>query len=318
MIRTIAILVLLAATAADAQLTTTVKRIRLEHATAAELAGTTLDLGHAVFNEDNPADLRIGDGATPGGIRVGSDWWTNNMLTAWGGLSRVDVEALLALSLGYFQEKDAAALSAVAAVSGRVDTVEGWGDHAEAGYLPLAGHNDPVVLGTSIRGFGATTNVGYYGFAAGENTSAGEYGFAAGYGTSADFAGFAAGEGTSAGDYGFAAGYGTSAGYFGFAAGVQAKGADGSFVFADNSAGTTFNRTNRPNEFSARAAGGVYFDTPMMTVTGTVSAGSFAFGDGNGQYFLNSSGTSWLTLDGTNLMFTATNGVTGRVQMIYE
>ena len=79
MIRTIAILVLLAATAANAQLTTTVKRIRLEHATAAELAGTTLDLGHTVFNEENPADLRIGDGETPGGIRVGSDWWTNNM-----------------------------------------------------------------------------------------------------------------------------------------------------------------------------------------------------------------------------------------------
>jgi len=99
MIRTIAILVLLAATAAHAQLTTTVKRIRLEHATAAELEATTLDLGHAVFNEENLADLRIGDGATPGGIRVGSDWWTNNMLTAWGGLSRVDVEALLALSI---------------------------------------------------------------------------------------------------------------------------------------------------------------------------------------------------------------------------
>lgn len=33
------------------------------------------------------------------------------------------------------EEEDAAALAAVAAVSGRVDTVEGWGDHAEAGYL---------------------------------------------------------------------------------------------------------------------------------------------------------------------------------------
>lgn len=31
-------------------------------------------------------------------------------------------------------ETDAAALSAIASVSGRVDTVEGWGDHAEAGY----------------------------------------------------------------------------------------------------------------------------------------------------------------------------------------
>ena len=37
---------------------------------------------------------------------------------------------------GYLtEETDTAALSAVAAVSGRVDTVEGWGDHAEAGYL---------------------------------------------------------------------------------------------------------------------------------------------------------------------------------------
>ena len=73
MTRRLAILVLLAATAAHAQLTTTVKRIRLEHATAAELAGTTLDLGHTAFNEENPADLRIGDGATPSGIRVDSN-----------------------------------------------------------------------------------------------------------------------------------------------------------------------------------------------------------------------------------------------------
>jgi len=39
---------------------------------------------------------------------------------------------------------------------------------------------------------------------------------------------------------------------------------------------------------------------------------------GNGQYFLNGAGTSWLTLDGTNLQFRATNGVTGRIQMTYE
>lgn len=76
--------------------------------------------------------------------------------------------------------------------------------------------------------------------------------------------------------YGFAAGAGTSAGFAGFAAGTGARGAYGSFVFADNSAGGDFfNRTNHPNGFSARAAGGVYFDTPMMVVTGTVSAGSF-------------------------------------------
>lgn len=99
MIRTAAILVLLAATAADAQLTTTVKRIRLEYATEPELAASTLEFGHVVVNEGNLADLRIGDGATPGGIRVGSDWWTNNMLSAWGGLSRVDIEAIVALSI---------------------------------------------------------------------------------------------------------------------------------------------------------------------------------------------------------------------------
>jgi hypothetical protein len=190
-----------------------------------------------------------------------------------------------------------------------------------SGYLPLAGHNGPVVLGTSIRGYGATTNVGPYGFAAGAGTSAGDYGFAAGGDTSAGYYSFAAGAGTSAGDYGFAAGAythagnygfaagentsagdwgfaagaythagtagfaageGTSAGDYGFAVGWVAKGADGSFVFADSSAGgMPFSRTNRPNEFSARAAGGVYFDTPMMTVTGTVAAGSFAFGDGD-------------------------------------
>ena len=149
-----------------------------------------------------------------------------------GGITAESLGALTA-------ESDTVALSAVAAVSGRVDVVEGWGDHgaagyalssallsylpsaqaatqylsvtsAEAAYLPLAGHNGPVVLGTSIRGYGATTNVGNYGFAAGYSTTAGEFGFAAGaY--------------TSAGDAGFAAGVDTSAGYAGFAAGEGAK-----------------------------------------------------------------------------------------------
>jgi hypothetical protein len=132
------------------------------------------------------------------------------------------------------------------------------------GYLPLSGYDGLVVLGAKTRGYAASTNLG-------------EYGFAAGIGTSAGQSGFAAGASTSAGKYGFAAGASTSAGQYGFAAGAVAKGAGGSFVFADNSAGgTPFNRTNRPNEFSARAAGGVYFDTPLMAVTGTVSAGSFA------------------------------------------
>ena len=165
MIRTIAILVLLAATAANAQLTTTVKRIRLEHATAAELAGTTLDLGHAVFNEENLADLRIGDGATPGGIRVGSDWWTNNMLTAWGGLSRVDIEALVALSIPHVDLTpyafsadllDYARLSDYAAATNAI-----WGSLASkaaaSNLLAEAARLDGRIDGISAASLGALT-----------------------------------------------------------------------------------------------------------------------------------------------------------------
>ena len=165
MIRTIAILVLLAATAANAQLTTTVKRIRLEHATAAELAGTTLDLGHTVFNEENPADLRIGDGATPGGVRVGSDWWTNNMLSAWGGLSRVDVEALVALSIPHVDLTpyafsadllDYARLSDYAAATNAI-----WGSLASkaaaSNLLAEAARLDGRIDGISAAGLGALT-----------------------------------------------------------------------------------------------------------------------------------------------------------------
>jgi hypothetical protein len=54
---------------------------------------------------------------------------------------------------GYLtEETDAAALSAIAAVSGRVDTVEGWGDHAEAGYLTAEA--DAAALGV----IGSATN----------------------------------------------------------------------------------------------------------------------------------------------------------------
>jgi hypothetical protein len=580
MIRTTAILVLLAATAAHAQLTTTVKRIRLEHATAAELEATTLDLGHAVFNEENPADLRIGDGETPGGIRVGSDWWTNNMLTAWGGLSRVDIEALLALSigayqerdtaalaaldaqvwrldgridnlsadglgaitaeadpifaasaaygitlgnlaawnaahgwgdhaqagylteeadpawaaaapkyarlsdvealvalsipyvdltpyalsadlldyarlsdyaaatnaiwgslaskaaasnlvaeaarldgridgisaaslgalteevdpewgaaspdvarlrdveallafsLGYPQEQDSAALSAVAAVSGRVDTVEGWGDHSAAGYLTTEAdaaalsavaavsgrvdivegwgdHSEAGYLTTeadaaalsavaavsgrvdTVEGWGDHSEAGYATTKAAGEIATNVVGAATNAlldlaGTramtgnvvtlardiksrdavSAGKYGAAFGAGTTAGDYGAAFGVGTTAGKYGFSAGRYAHGSTGSFVFAD-SAPVAFDRTNSPNSFSVRAAGGTYFDTPLFTVTGEVAVESNLV-VGNGQVFLNSSGTSWLQLDGTNIQFRATNGVTGRIQIIYE
>jgi hypothetical protein len=97
-----------------------------------------------------------------------------------------------------------------------------------------------------------------------------------------------------------------------------------------------FNRTNIPDSFSLRVAGGAHFligtnwltatndaqTNLVLSVPGTVSAGSFVAESnlvvGNGQVFLNSSGTSWLQLDGTNIQFRATNGVTGRIQIIYE
>jgi hypothetical protein len=626
----------------------------------------TLDLGHAVFNEENPADLRIGDGETPGGIRVGSDWWTNNMLTAWGGLSRVDIEALLALSigayqerdtaalaaldaqvwrldgridnlsadglgaitaeadpifaasaaygitlgnlaawnaahgwgdhaqagylteeadpawaaaapkyarlsdvealvalsipyvdltpyalsadlldyarlsdyaaatnaiwgslaskaaasnlvaeaarldgridgisaaglgaltvesdpiassnlavqagilsdlgtlttgevarldgridgisaaslgalteevdpewgaaspdvarlrdveallafsLGYPQEQDSAALSAVAAVSGRVDTVEGWGDHSAAGYLTTEA--DAAALSAvaavsgrvdTVEGWGDHSEAGYLTTEAdaaalsavaavsgrvdtvegwGDHSEAGYATTKAageiatnvvGAATNAllDLAGTRAmtgnvvtlardiksrdavsvggqvrrgvrgWHGTTAGDYGAAFGVDTTAGdsarrsgrtrrrasagaAFPHDGGLTARrsgladggrvrlfrrdahGTTGSFVFAD-SAPVAFDRTNSPNSFSVRAAGGTYFDTPLFTVTGEVAVESNLV-VGNGQVFLNSSGTSWLQLDGTNIQFRATNGVTGRIQIIYE
>lgn len=250
MTRTIAILVLLAATAANAQLTTTVKRIRLEHATAAELAGTTLDLGHTVFSEENPADLRIGDGATPGGIRVGSDWWTNNMLSAWGGLSRVEVEALVALSIGNFQEKDAAALSAVAAVSGRVDTVESWGDHA-AGSIYL-----PTATNCYIRPDGGTNTVSFD------------------------------------------------------ESGNMVIAVDGSPALTISPAGDVGVGNTPSASFSLRTDASFY-------AGGSVRAGA-GLAALNGKIYVNSLLNSYIQLVGTNLMFTATNGVTGRVQMIYE
>jgi hypothetical protein len=241
---------------------------------------------------------------------------------------------------GYLtEEADAAALSAVAAVSGRVDTVEGWGDHGEAGYLTaeadaaalgaigsatnalldLAGTRamtgNVVTLARDVKSRDAAS-VGEYGAAFGDNTTAGTCGAAFGVDTTAGNFGAAFGDSTTAGYAGAAFGVDTTAGNFGFSAGRYARGSTGSFVFAD-SASVDFDRTNSPNSFSVRAAGGTYFDTPLFTVTGEVAVESNLV-VGNGQVFLNSSGTSWLQLDGTNIQFRATNGVTGRIQIIYE
>ena len=98
-----------------------VKGIVLEHATEPELAAVKMGFGRVAFNAQNPADLRIFDGETPGGVRVGSDWWTNNMLRAWGGVTRSELEAFLAFNIGHFQEKDETALAQLDAQVGRLD-----------------------------------------------------------------------------------------------------------------------------------------------------------------------------------------------------
>jgi hypothetical protein len=203
------------------------------------------------------------------------------------------------------------------------------GGTSAGNYLPLAGgtmtgdfvtlardvkSRDAVSVGFAGAAFGYGTTAGEYGAAFGDDTTAGEYGAAFGYGTSAGVAGLASGLETSAGNYGFAAGESTSAGYagfaagagssagnYGFAVGAAAKGADGSFIFADNSAGgMPFNRTNSPNSFSVRAAGGTYFDTPLFTVTGEVAAARIALGT-------NAAVSNWPSGSGGITAETATN-----------
>lgn len=176
---------------------------------------------------------------------------------------------------------DAAALSAVAAVSGRVDTVEGWGDHADGGYLTE--ETDAIALGQGFATTNAAGEIATNVVSAATNAlldlagtramtgdivtlardvksrnaaSVGECGAAFGYDTTAE-------------NYGAAFGYGTTAGDWGFSAGRNAHGSTGSFVFAD-SAPVAFDRTESTNSFSVRAAGGTYFDTPLFTVTGDV------------------------------------------------
>ena len=143
---------------------------------------------------------------------------------------------------------------------------------AMAGYLPLTGYEGMVVLGTTIRGHDATTNIGTYGFAVGFDTAAGEGGFAAGISASAGYCGFAAGDSISAGYCGFAAGERTSVGNYGFAAGRRANGADGSFVFADNRT-DLFDRTGYQDSFSIRAQGGVYAEVGTNILSATTNGG---------------------------------------------
>ena len=175
---------------------------------------------------------------------------------------------------------------------------------------------DAASVGECGAAFGYDTTAGDFGAAFGLDTTAGDFGAAFGDSTTAGECGAAFGYDTTAGLFGAAFGRSTVAGDWGFSAGRDAHGTTGSFVFAD-SAPVAFDRTNSPNSFSVRAAGGTYFDTPLFTVTGEVAVESNLV-VGNGQVFLNSSGTSWLQLDGTNIQFRATNGVTGRIQIIYE
>ncbi len=54
--------------------------------------------------------------------------------------------------------------------------------------------------------------------------------------------------------------------------GTRGRGADGSFVFADNE-DVDFDRSANVNEFAVRASGGTRFETPVMVVTGMVQVG---------------------------------------------
>ena len=85
---------------------------------------------------------------------------------------------------------------------------------------------------------------------------------------------------------------------------------DGSPALTISPAGDVGVGTTPSSSFSLRTDASFY-------AGGQVRAGSYVMA-GSGQVFLNPAGTSWLQLDGTNLQFRATNGVTGRIQMIYE
>jgi hypothetical protein len=201
------------------------------------------------------------------------------------------VGGITAESLGALtEEEDAAALAAVAGVESNLtahatDTENPHGVTAEQigaltaeetevllaaatnALLDLAGTRamtgDFVTLARDVKSRNAAS-VGDYGAAFGYYTTAGNAGAAFGVGTTAGYAGAAFGDSTKAGDYGFSAGR-------------YAHGSTGSFVFAD-SAPVAFDRTNSPNSFSVRAAGGTYFDTPLFTVTGEVAAARIALG----------------------------------------
>ena len=113
--------------------TAVVERVVVQYATEAELDSVVLEKGHAVLNDSNPNDLRIGDGVTRGGRRIYQPDWTNqNMLAQWGGLSRWEIESLLAFSIG-----DISSLisTTVAPVKQTADAAFAWGNHAAAGYL---------------------------------------------------------------------------------------------------------------------------------------------------------------------------------------
>lgn len=224
-------------------------------------------------------------------------------------------------------EADAAALSAVAAVSGRVDTVEGWGDHADAGYLTDASSwsEHPA---TSTVDFGGSTIsnttllIDSYGHAlefddgtinfanapairsvGGTNRWEGRIND-----TEASRISLLQTPATATNSYIRPDG-GTNTIYFDAASNMVIA-VDGSPALTISPAGDVGVGTTPSASFSLRTDASFY-------AGGQVRAGSYVMA-GSGQVFLNSSGTSWLLLDGTNLMLRTTNGVTGRVQMIYE
>lgn len=96
--------------------------IRVQYANPAELATTNLAPGEVVVNERDWTDLRIGDGATPGGVHVGAgrleEALSVSRLHEWGGATAAETRAMLAFSVA---DQRGAVRNVLAAMSNRLD-----------------------------------------------------------------------------------------------------------------------------------------------------------------------------------------------------
>jgi len=146
--------------------------------------------------------------------------------------------------------------------------------------LPLGGVNEPVVLGTSVRGyqaqaglyaaaFGSYSTAGDFAFAGGNFSAAADYGFVHGYFCSAGAYGVALGRSNHAGDFGFSAGRYNTATNNSIALGTRALALQqNSFVWSDGTGDSTnyFTTARGANTFNVRATGGIFLDGPTYLV----------------------------------------------------